>query len=545
MAPDPLETVLRYHDRTKHRPQRYARGPGGLDWANQPDPFRRFKGTDLTHLPIPAEQPGPPYDAIFRPESVPTAPLTIETVSRFLFNALAISAWKQAGDSRWALRVNPSSGNLHPTEGYVLLPPLDGLSDQAGVYHYTPAEHALERRARLDAPHWSALTAGCPAGAWFVGLSSIHWREAWKYGERAFRYCQHDVGHALAALRISAAALGWRLTVLDFLGSTQIAAILGLDRVNDFADAEPEEPDLLAVITPAGPHPTSPSLSDQTMAAIAAADWHGRANRLSREHLKWEIIDEVTAATHKPPTAPSSYAPLSSLKSPGDEKPRPCSVGQVVRQRRSGVDFDGRTRLSPDAFYRIVARTVPTADRVPWDVLAGPPRIHLLFFVHLVDDLAPGVYLLARDPAKLGDLRQACTADLRWERPGNCPDTLPLFLLMPGDARRLAADLSLGQAIAGLSAFSLGMLAEFKPTLQSLGPWAYRRLFWEAGMVGQMLYLEAEAAGVRGTGIGAFFDDLVHDLIGLRDHRFQSLYHFTVGGPVEDSRITTLPAYPA
>jgi len=38
---------------------------------------------------------------------------------------------------------------------------------------------------------------------------------------------------------------------------------------------------------------------------------------------------------------------------------------------------------------------------------------------------------------------------------------LPLFLLQVGDARALAAQLSCGQHIAGESAFSLGMIAEF------------------------------------------------------------------------------------
>ena len=58
-----------------------------------------------------------------------------------------------------------------------------------------------------------------------------------------------------------------------------------------------------------------------------------------------------------------------------------------------------------------------------------------------------------------------------------------------------------------------------------------------------MLYLEAEAAGARGTGIGCFYDDAVHELLGLRDHAFQSLYHFTVGMPVDDPRLTTEPGY--
>ncbi len=60
-----------------------------------------------------------------------------------------------------------------------------------------------------------------------------------------------------------------------------------------------------------------------------------------------------------------------------------------------------------------------------------------------------------------------------------------------------------------------------------------------------MLYLEAEAAGVRSTGMGCYFDDFVHRLldIDLGDDAWQSLYHFTVGGAVEDERLTTLPAY--
>jgi hypothetical protein len=58
-----------------------------------------------------------------------------------------------------------------------------------------------------------------------------------------------------------------------------------------------------------------------------------------------------------------------------------------------------------------------------------------------------------------------------------------------------------------------------------------------------VLYLEAEAAGSRATGIGCYFDDACHDLLGLKGDEFQSLYHFTVGGPVEDERLQTIAAY--
>jgi hypothetical protein len=35
----------------------------------------------------------------------------------------------------------------------------------------------------------------------------------------------------------------------------------------------------------------------------------------------------------------------------------------------------------------------------------------------------------------------------------------------------------------------------------------YPRLFWETGVLGQVLYLEAHAVGISATGIGCFFDD--------------------------------------
>ncbi|MDD5412685.1 MAG: hypothetical protein PHF31_14965 [Methylobacter sp.] len=52
--------------------------------------------------------------------------------------------------------------------------------------------------------------------------------------------------------------------------------------------------------------------------------------------------------------------------------------------------------------------------------------------------------------------------------------------------------LSCHQPIASDSAFSLAMIEEFSNTITEK-PWLYRRLFWECGLIGQVLYLEAEA----------------------------------------------------
>jgi len=192
----------------------------------------------------------------------------------------------------------------------------------------------------------------------------------------------------------------------------------------------------------------------------------------------------------------------------------------------------------------MLERVMPRGS-MPWDAIPWQPTIHLALFVHRVDGIDPGLYAMARDPGKVGELKRSMHAHFAWEVPPGCPASLPLFLLERGDARELATQVSCRQDIAGDGAFSLGMVAEYQASLVAHGPAFYRRLFWEAGAIGQVLYLEAEAAGVRSTGIGCFFDDPVHDVFGFEGLAFQSLYHFTVGGAVDDPRLTTLPAYGA
>ncbi|MEP6971803.1 MAG: hypothetical protein ABJA49_15260, partial [Betaproteobacteria bacterium] len=74
---DKIESVLRYHESTKHQFHRYARSAGSMDWVNQPDPFRRYAGAALLPLPILGadEEPlSPRYEALYRRGSVPGAP---------------------------------------------------------------------------------------------------------------------------------------------------------------------------------------------------------------------------------------------------------------------------------------------------------------------------------------------------------------------------------------------------------------------------------------------------------------------------------------
>ena len=355
-------------------PGRYAPGPGYMDWANQPDPFRRFSGARLFKLPLVPDDRTPPYDSVLDSKEIPPRPLTVESLGLFLELSLGITAWKQLQDTRWALR--------------------------------------------------------------------------------------------------------------------------------------------------------------------------SKANRLSPDRVDWPEITAVEAATVKPSTASLPFAD-SGATSARALGPRCETVraAVIIRQRRSAVQLDGKTGLSLDAFFRMLARTLPDRSHPPWRAINFSARVHLCLFVHRIDKLSPGLYVLVRDGARLDAFRDACHPRFAWEHVES--SDIPLYALALGDCRAAATHASCFQEIAGDSAFSLGMVADFARTLDEEGAWAYRRLFWESGLIGQVLYLEAEAAGVRSTGMGCYFDDFVHQLfdIDLSDDAWQSLYHFTVGGAVDDVCLTTLPAY--
>jgi SagB-type dehydrogenase family enzyme len=548
---DTRESVRRYHGLSTHAPGRFAPGPGHLDWANQPDPFRVYEGAPIVELPLAGDDMDALWTDLYRPGVVAARSLDRGTLGAIFELALGVTAWKESAGSRWALRANPSSGNLHPTEGYALVPPRPGVV--SGLYHYRSLDHVLERRMTCSADAAARLAECLPEDGFLVGLASIHWREAWKYGERAFRYCQHDAGHALASLRYAAAVLGWSAKLLEVPGDDDVAALLGLDRDGDFAGRasdDREHPDALVLVAPrpemdAGAKRVSAAL-DQLVDLARRGEWTGRPNPLSPEHRAWPVIETVAGATRKPRTTLESAdsavptdAPRAHFETGRGEE---ASARELIRRRRSAVAMDGRTSVSAAVFFKMMARLLPRPGVPPWDVLPWSPRVHPVLFAHRIEGLAPGLYVLERDAAIHQDLRDALRQDLLWEQVGGGPEELRLFLLEEGDARSFAQLASCQQAIASDSAFSLGMLSAFEAGLEK-GPWWYRRLFWESGVLGQVLYLEAEAAGVRGTGIGCYFDDVVHELLGLEGERWRDLYHFTVGGAVEDPRLATRPAY--
>ncbi len=572
----PVAQVRAYHQRSKHQLQRYAAGPESLDWDAQPDPFRHWLGSELTALPLVADELTACWADLWRPGAIAPQPLSLTSLAGLLELSFGLAAWKQHGPDRWAVRCTPSSGNLHPTEAWLLTSGVPGL--RAGLYHYAPREHGLELRAAFNAP--AHPTAQAPRA--FIALSSIHWREAWKYGERAFRYCQLDIGHALGALRYAAALQGWRL-VTHLLGSADLAHRLGLDREADFGPAEREDAELLVELRPndgGDADPATAPAPDWT----ATAAWFGQASRLDRHPMyRWPVIAEVARASAVPapgvwtladtlrdeapvgdgellpssttpattPATSPAPAPTEADNSGTDRHTEPAA--RLIRERRSAQRFDARARVPLQRLLPLLSALA--SHRLPLDgPTARAARVHPIVFAHRVDGLAPGAYLLPRRPEAEALLRRRLNPALEWSPVALPPPASGLRMLrlaentaLPGTLRTLNCH----QALGSDAVMAFALLGEFDALLGSESPhasqppaaWHYRHLFHEAGLLGQVLYMEAEAAGLAGTGIGCYFDDGLHQLIGLADTSFQSVYHFTVGQRLADGRILTEPPY--
>ncbi len=466
-----------YHEFTKHTVQALRQSQHVLDWENMPDTFRHYQGVPV--LDLPADPPSPKIPALellqggIGKTTVLDGPAFL---SQLLFYSASISASKLVPSTgyRYALRVNPSSGNLHPTEFHFLTRGLKQWPD--GLYHYRPSSHMAEQRA---AGHVEMKPIKGSAPIVFV-LTSIAWREAWKYRDRAYRYCLHDIGHAWQALALAARAMGCdSLEVADFQD----------DEVSRYCRLSEDEWPMLILELSGESIPVEKPETRETV-------WYGgQANQLSPEIVAYPRIDAIHSATKLVQNGDTNVEP--ALGGSGEIKlPPPATssltFGEVARKRRSALDFvGGALTMSLAQLSAILSATRPNL-------------IHLYLYVHRVDGLHQGVYRY-------------------WHAGGE------LELIKSGDQRVAAAGLSLGQNLAGNACVAFSMIGDLER--------GYRRVHFEAGAIGQRLYIAAEALGLGATGIGAFFDDEVHRYLYLTAERLQVVYHFAIGYPVPDPRV--------
>ena len=538
------ECLFAYHQATKHTYDSVREDAHYLDWKNQPNPFRAYEGAPSVLL-----SPDPRFPdtgtfaaiaALADGEPVLQNQFLLDeiSISRLLWHAMAVSAWKKVPRSgnRYSLRVNPSSGNLHPTETYLALRGVTGLDD--GLYHYRADRHALELRNSGACTRELSRALAMPAVAespLIVALTSIFWREAWKYRDRAYRYCCHDLGHAMMSLLLSARALGLSGSAIGHFGDRSLAGTLGLEGSDEapmaflvFPSPRSSERSPAAQLG-VEQFPAPVPVPSRTQSAQKGGSFAGTPNELSPKEIPYGLLLEMHRSALLPDfpgPVPALFAETGSaeiMASPTivsatiasaqiengrtaistfahrRQPVRDAPLAEVVRRRRSALDFDAASapmdREDVEELLDFATRDWPADWRgnIPWESspqARGADFVSVYLYLHRVRNCEPGVY---RWYASDGILEQ----------------------LHRGNVERVAAYLSLEQALAGNSCFTISMIADLARAARAFGNRGYRYVHFEAGAIGQRFYLGAQALGWNATGIGAFYDDDVHRYLGF------------------------------
>ncbi len=503
MTHDDGAAARRYHEATKHSPTSVQRGPHGLDWDNQPVPFKIYSDLPAEGLPRRLDSSGVgAFDAIQGQGADPgrSDPPDRAALGRLLHFSLGVLRHRHLGGGRVVhFRAAPCTGALYHVDAYVVCGELPDLA--AGIYHFGPHDFSVRRLRAGDLRGVLSVAAGgearvAEAPATLV-LASTYWRNSWKYRQRAYRHVFWDGGTVLAQLLAQAAADGWPARVVLGFGDRDVEDLIGLDRAREGAIA-------LVPIGRGAPVPRSP----QEIEAIRY-----RTAPLSTHEIDYPEIREMHAASslasggaarawrESTPRLESSPARGQHCRLVADPAEASDPLEEVVRRRGSTRSF-ARLPIGQAALLRLL-----TAASAPLeaDYRPDPARslVELYVITHAVEGVEAGSY--------------------RWHAAETALERLSL-----GEFRREAGFLALGQSLGADPAVNVYAVADLDSVLGALGSRGYRAAQLEGGIAGGRTYLAAYAQGIGASGL-TFFDDDVIRFFGLPADRFGVMFLTSAG----------------
>ena len=475
-----IEEARDYHGATKHSYWSIRSGGHFLDWETKPSLFKLYPTLPVIPLPRDVEPPdAQALAAVSAFEAIGNRPLDLDRLAQVLFYCAGLTKKKiYPGGEEHYFRAAACTGALYEVEIYVVSSDLPGLA--AGVYHFSPADFALRRLREGD---FRGELARAAAGEEAVSrapvtliLTAIFWRNAWKYGARAYRHFYWNSGTILANLLATTASASISARVVSGFIDARVDRLLGID-------AEREASLCLVSLgadSPAPDPPEVPPIAPETVP-------------LSREEVDYPEIRRIRAASmlesdeeiqawraafsrQPSPQSGGTRYPLDPLAE-GIDSGR--ALGDVILRRGSTRRF-ARTAISFPQLSTILDRST---RGVPADFLGGPGTT-------LLD-----TYLIANDVEGLPSGAFYFS-----------PSDRALELLKEGGFRREAGYLCLEQQLGADASVVVFFLADLSRLLERYGNRGYAAAQLEAGIVGGKIYLCAYALGLGTTGT-TFYDD--------------------------------------
>lgn len=463
------KAARRLHDSTKHGTEPTDRDSlvsyKRLDPSNMPNPFKEYRGLDTIDLPREIVSSSVAAGAVLGGERGERSGLDLGVLSTLLFLSAGVTRVMDRPDRTLYFRTAMSAGNLHPIELYVVAGPgIAGLD--AGVYHFSPLDMRLARLRSGD--QRGVLDLNARAG---LVLTGIPWRTTWKYAERGWRHLYWDAGTLLANTLAVADAHRLSHSLLLGFADDRVTDLVGIDGVEEMPLA------ILALgenasVASAPPDPISPEVaplapSPVQLPLLQEAQSDGELSQGEVEDWRDAGRPAFGMATPDPGALEGLDDPIEKVIL------RRGSTRRMVREQVPARALD----------WPMAAATRP----VGIDVLGERTLLDHYVNVHAVEGMEPGAFRYEAPG---------------WERLGRS-----------GSLREVSAQLCMGQALGGESAFTVFHCAGLDPILDAFGSRGYRVAQLEAGVVSGRLALCAFAMGLGATGL-TFLDDAVSSFFG-------------------------------
>ncbi|MCZ8125728.1 MAG: SagB/ThcOx family dehydrogenase [Microcystis sp. LE19-114.1B] len=501
MPDQPISIAQYYHERTKYDPQTIASKSKGLDWSQQPYPFKEYKiGQTFDLKPYLSRQTVPQKGDFWR------------RISRILGCSYGLTAKIATMGSPLYLRSAPSAGGLYPAEVYLISRGTEFLP--AGLYSYQGQSHSLLLFWESDV--WTNLQSAC---FWNPVLentdialvtSAIFYRSAWRYEDRAYRRIFLDTGHLLGNIELSASINDYRAHLIGGFNDSQMNELLYLDSEKESVMTVIPLADLLNIRQNLPPSTTAlPSATTTLYPKIAEGELLSSLQRAT-------IIatDEKIEANITPSNWEDKYNFPFCLKV--SVTSRPVNWGQdlidlesTMLKRRSTRAYSGAS-LSLNELRALLHFTYQPQDYADQNLDPNPDYFDLdlletFIAVSAVTGLEEGCYYYA---PKAQELRQIRFKNFRQELHYLC----------------------LGQDLGRDAAAVVFHTADLSKAVAKYGDRVYRYLHADAGHLGQRLNLAAIHLGLGVSGIGGFFDDQVNEVLGIPSDE-AVIYITTLGRP--------------
>jgi len=512
---DDSNSSLKYHEETKHSELSVRMSARRLDWENKPAPFKVYRHASM--IPLPRDFPKPGGAAIQTIKGVAERPprgrVDLGLLAEILFFSAGLTRKVRMGEAPYYMRAAPATGALYPVELYLVCGEIPSLPP--GVYHFNPLDFSLVRlrngdyRSELD----SAGCQECLSSPFTVILTSLAWRNAWKYEARSYRHWFWDSGVIAANLLAVCSSEGLPTKLFVGFVDPEVDALLGLESRKEATVA----------VAAVGVESVAPPGQIGERIPKVAFEYEPPSRREVQYPTVWKT-NEASAIT-KPTEVKAwraSFRPESGERGPetrasqalnptGENDSSTPTLADVILRRGSTRRF-ARGSVSFEQISTVITASTGT---IPLDFL--PTDATLIDFYLVANDvqgLRSGSYFFDRRKASLAQLKE-------------------------GQFRSVTAYLCLDQPLFGDASAVFYLMADLEHITGSLGNRGYRAAQFEAGVRAGKAYLSSYAVGMGASG-STFYDDAVTEFFSPHAKGKSTMMAVGVGVPAYRARPGTI-----